>query len=87
MIKIERFTSRKSVALLGAMMALGAGIAGMGTARADTTTVTVDGTDYPVCVMEDCSDVANQTGVWFNDGNAWLIVGDATYPIVPLRAI
>lgn len=44
---------------------------------------TVDGTDYPVCAVEDCSDQPNQIGVWRNDGRSWLIIGEETYPIVP----
>lgn len=49
------------------------------------TTVTVDGTDYPVCAFEDCSDQPNQVGVWTDrrDGRSWLIVGDQTYFIAP----
>lgn len=39
-------------------------------------TTTVDGTDYPVCAEEDCSDQPGQVGVWFNDGRAWLILGE-----------
>lgn len=58
----------------------------LGTAIARATepseTTTVDGTDYPVCSLEDCSDQLG-VGVWRNDGHAWLIVGDATYPINP----
>lgn len=50
-------------------------------ARAEASrTVTVDGTDYPVCSEEDCSDQPGQVGVWFspNDGKAWLSQGEAS---------
>ena len=46
-------------------------------------TVTVDGVDYPVCAVEDCSDQPGQVGVW-NDpdtGRGWLSVGEVSYPI------
>lgn len=46
-------------------------------------TVTVDGTEYPLCATEDCSDQPNQVGVWRNDGAAWLIIGESAYPIIP----
>lgn len=52
-----------------------------------STTVTVDGTDYPVCAAEDCSDQPNQTGVWINrQGYGFLIVGEDTYPIYRVPA-
>jgi len=38
-------------------------------------TVTVDGTDYPVCDVEDCSDQPGGIGVWFNGGRGYLELG------------
>lgn len=52
-------------------------------AHAIAGTVTVDGTEYPLCATEDCSDQPNQVGVWRNDGRDWLIIGESTYPIIP----
>ena len=49
----------------------------------DGITVTVDGVDYPVCAVEDCSDQPGQVGVW-NDpdtGRGWLSVGEVSYLI------
>jgi plastocyanin len=40
----------------------------------DTVTMTVDGVDYPVCAVEDCSDQAGQVGVWFSKSTGhWLL--------------
>lgn len=37
----------------------------------------------PSCSQEDCSDRAEQVGVWTNDGNAWLELGESeTYLVV-----
>ena len=48
-----------------------------------TEAVTVDGVDYPVCVVEDCSDQAGQIGVWFNsEGRAWLSLGEKSISVV-----
>lgn len=46
-------------------------------------TVNVDGTEYPVCHVEDCSDVPDQRGVWFDPdtGLGWLSQGAASMPI------
>ena len=42
-------------------------------------TVEIDGRDYvlPVCEQEDCSDVPNQVGIWFDPqtGRPWLSTG------------
>lgn len=48
-----------------------------------SSTVTVDGADYPVCAEEDCSDQPNGIGVWFDPdtGAAWLSTGDESLPI------
>lgn len=36
--------------------------------------MTVDGTDYPVCAEEDCSDQVGQVGVWFSRSTGhWLL--------------
>lgn len=44
----------------------------------------VDGKEYPVCHVEDCSDMPNQIGVWTNKkGMSFLIIGENTYPITP----
>jgi len=49
-----------------------------------SSTVTVDGTDYPVCAVEDCSDQPNQIGVWTNsDGIAFLSLGEYSLIITP----
>ncbi|QFG08664.1 hypothetical protein PBI_VANISOA_85 [Mycobacterium phage Vanisoa] len=40
-------------------------------------TVTVDGSDFPVCEFEDCSDQPGQIGVWINaEGQHWLSLGE-----------
>ncbi len=48
-----------------------------------TEMVTVDGQDYPICAVEDCSDQPEQIGVWRSKrtGREFLIIGEATYPI------
>jgi hypothetical protein len=48
-----------------------------------SSTMTVDGVDYPVCDMEDCSDQANQVGVWFsNSSDHWLLInGEQTFVV------
>lgn len=39
-----------------------------------TVTMTVDGVDYPVCSVEDCSDQVGQVGVWFSNSTGnWLL--------------
>ncbi len=49
-----------------------------------TTFVTVDGIDYPVCAVEDCSDQVGQVGVWINSkGQHWLSVGERSYLVHP----
>lgn len=76
--------------IIGAEVALAAilttGVAlGHGTAYADeVTTLTVDGTDYPVCAVEDCSDQPGQIGVWIDPdtGNHWLSIGEQSYQVV-----
>jgi hypothetical protein len=69
---------------LGGTLALGLLLAPHGTARPSVTT-TVDGVDYPVCVVEDCSDQPGQIGVWIDptDGGRWLSVGEYSLPIHP----
>lgn len=40
-------------------------------------TATVDGVDYPLCAVEDCSDQPGQIGIWTNaDGVQWLSLGE-----------
>lgn len=90
MLKFAAATIAAEVVFAGAFVA--AGMHGMtGTAYAMTYdypspghTVTVDGRDYPVCAVEDCSDQPGQVGVWFDPdtGNAWLSVGERSYPVV-----
>lgn len=50
-----------------------------------SVTVTVDGVDYPVCEVEDCSDQRGQVGVWTSrEGKSYLELGeDVTLPITP----
>jgi hypothetical protein len=70
------------VAIAGVLS--GAAIAGSAIGSADPSEhVTVDGTLYPVCSLEDCSDQAAQVGVWFDPdtGNAWLSLGDYSVPV------
>ncbi|QGJ90230.1 hypothetical protein PBI_SHEAKEIRA_85 [Mycobacterium phage SheaKeira] len=45
--------------------------------------VTVDGSTFPLCAEEDCSDQPNQIGVWTDPdtGNQWLSLGERSYPI------
>jgi hypothetical protein len=52
-------------------------VLGHAQAAPPTATWTVDGVDYPQCVMEDCSDVAGQVGVWIDPdtGDHWLSLG------------
>lgn len=47
------------------------------------TTLTVDGTDYAVCAVEDCSDQGG-TGLWLDTdtGNWYLEIGDKTWLVV-----
>jgi len=76
--------TKRSIALIGVEVAfagsfLVGGLASFhGTAHAQPSqTVTVDGADYPVCYVEDCSDQPGQIGVWFSsDGRAWLSLGE-----------
>lgn len=67
-----------SLVFSGAFMVAGmtGGIHGTAYAEQPSQTVTVDGRDYPVCEQEDCSDQPGQVGVWFNDGRAWLSLGE-----------
>ncbi|QGJ88842.1 hypothetical protein SEA_YECEY3_91 [Mycobacterium phage Yecey3] len=74
-------------ALLG-LIAAGAALAAMALAEPPeasarpSQTVTVDGIDYPVCDLEDCSDQPGQIGVWINsEGQHWLSVGETSYLI------
>ena len=42
-----------------------------------SATATVDGVDYPLCAVEDCSDQPGQVGIWTNaDGVQWLSLGE-----------
>lgn len=45
---------------------------------------TVDGVDYPICAVEDCSDQPGQVGVWINSaGERWLSLGEYSLLIEP----
>jgi hypothetical protein len=88
----------KQAAALAATLWLFGGLLGLGfgTAHAhagpgviNLTTMTVDGTDYPVCVMEDCSDQPGQVGLWLDQdtGNWYLSVGETSYLVVDDTAI
>ena len=46
--------------------------------------LTVDGTDYPLCAEEDCSDQPGQVGVWIDPdtGNHWLSIGERSYQVL-----
>lgn len=76
--------------LFFASVVFGAGFAGMlavgpPEAHAEPSrTMTVDGTDYPVCSVEDCSDQPNQTGVWYSEYlGQWLLeLGEGVTHIV-----
>lgn len=87
---------RHAIALAAAPMVMGMSVAigaeiGPPTyaipARADdTVTMTVDGTDYPVCAEEDCSDQPGQIGVWYSGHlGRWLLeLGEGqTYVVQP----
>lgn len=52
---------------------------------AETVYTTVDGVDYPICSVEDCSDQPGQIGVWISpdDGERWLSVGEYSLHIEP----
>lgn len=42
-------------------------------------TATVDGVDYPLCAVEDCSDQPGQVGIWTNsEGEQYLELGEFT---------
>ncbi|QBP31105.1 hypothetical protein SEA_REFUGE_88 [Mycobacterium phage Refuge] len=73
------------LSLLAAGAALGAmALADPYEASADTgDLVTVDGSTFPLCGEEDCSDQPNQIGVWRDSdtGRDFLILGERTYPI------
>lgn len=72
-----------SEVVMAATMVVG-GVHTTGVAIADPVTVTVDGREYPLCAVEDCSDQPGQVGVWRSrtgPAGDWLIVGEDTYPI------
>ncbi|ALF02231.1 hypothetical protein SEA_LADYBIRD_90 [Mycobacterium phage LadyBird] len=50
---------------------------------------TVDGRDYPVCHVEDCSDQPGQVGIWEDKdtGNWWLSLGEQSYLVIDDTAI
>ncbi|AEL17781.1 hypothetical protein TURBIDO_87 [Mycobacterium phage Turbido] len=62
-------------------------------ASADTVNLselrTVDGVDYPVCFVEDCSDQPGQIGLWEDKdtGNWWLSLGERSYLVIDDTAI
>lgn len=82
----------ETVLLLG-IGVVGAGLAGtLPDVNADPAppqpgeTVLVDGAAYPVCAVEDCSDVPAQLGVWINsDGQWWWSRGEFSLLIEPTR--
>ena len=42
-----------------------------------SATATVDGVDYPLCAVEDCSDQPGQIGIWTNsEGQQFLELGE-----------
>lgn len=63
-----------------AVIALGAlALSTPGVSVQPSTTVTVDGVEYPVCELEDCSDQPNQVGVWISPhGGHWLSTGETS---------
>jgi hypothetical protein len=64
----------RTVASLAITVAAIAGITAPITS-ADEVTRTVDGVDYPVCSMEDCSDQAGQVGIWYSKSmDHWLLI-------------
>lgn len=73
-------------AAVAAVAAFGAMALADPEASADTvnlTTLTVDGVDYPVCALEDCSDQPGQIGVWQNEaGDWWLSLGERSYLVI-----
>jgi hypothetical protein len=77
----------KHVAVIAATLWLLSAVLGIASAKADV--MTVDGTDYPVCVMEDCSDQPGQVGLWLDQdtGNWYLSVGETSYLVVDDTAI
>lgn len=75
-----------AIAMIGAEVVFAAtmGLGGYAMAQPSQVT-TVDGTDYPVCSLEDCSDQPNQVGVWIDPdtGTAWLSLGERSYRVTP----
>jgi hypothetical protein len=82
-------------AALGASLALGFLLTPHAVAHADPVdtidltdlpeyTATVDGVDYPICAVEDCSDQPGQVGLWLDKdtGNWYLELGE-TCPAQP----
>ncbi|WKW87301.1 hypothetical protein SEA_CHARGERPOWER_86 [Mycobacterium phage Chargerpower] len=80
--------TRTLTILLLSLVASGAALAALflTTVEASATPgdlVTVDGSTFPLCALEDCSDQPNQIGVWTDpDTNQqWLSIGERSYPI------
>lgn len=66
--------------------AVGAMLLADPTADAEPATIsmTVDGLDYPVCSVEDCSDQPNQIGLWEDKdtGDWYLSIGESSLLVV-----
>ena len=78
-------TNHIITAAVAAVAAIGAMALAQPKASANTAELsTVDGTDYPVCAFEDCSDQPGQVGLWEDKdtGNWWLSLGDESYLVI-----
>lgn len=71
-------TTYVATALIALQMALGT------PAEIPLTELTVDGHDYPVCAVEDCSDQPGQVGLWLDSdtGDWWLSTGETSVLVV-----
>lgn len=60
-----------------AAMAMAVAALGLTAPMAHADTATVDGVDYPLCAVEDCSDQPGQVGIWTDkSGEQWLSLGE-----------
>lgn len=90
MLRQHAIAITAGVWVLGTSIALGAEIGpptyAIPAYADDSVVMTVDGTDYPVCHVEDCSDQPNQTGLWYSHHlGRWLLeLGpDQTFVVQP----